>query len=154
MAITPNVDFVSGAILTAAQQNNFPRGVVSFTTQTVTDSTVTAEEIQITSAAFTAVANRNYKITYYEPTLLGSAAGQFSMRIRSGTTLAGTVLNLGYATEQLVGQATGGQVIAITTFTAGSTQVVATLASSAGTASANRGAGNYAFILIEDIGTA
>ena len=36
MAINPNTDFTAGAVLTAAQQNRFPRGVVALTFDTAT----------------------------------------------------------------------------------------------------------------------
>ena len=94
MAINPNTDFSSGAVLTAAQQNRFPRGVMAYNTATATDSSVTAEEVQITGSSFTAVANRYYRITYYEPNLISTASTGFGLRIRQ-TNLAGTVLNIG-----------------------------------------------------------
>lgn len=151
MAISPNVDFSAGAVLTSAQQNKFPRGVMAFNTATATDSTITSEEIQITGSSFTAVANRYYKITYFEPGMSGTnTAGNARIRL---TNLAGAVQQLqGFAIPS-----TGGGFVhmsAVTTLTAGSTNFVATLSSDSGTITATRAATRYAFLLVEDIGPA
>jgi len=50
MAINPNTDFSVSDVLTAAQQNRFPRGVVAYTTVTATDNNITTEETQITGS--------------------------------------------------------------------------------------------------------
>jgi hypothetical protein len=151
MPINPNTDFTAGAVLTNAQQNRFPRGVMAFNTATATDSTVTTEEVQITGSSFTAVANRYYKITYFEPGL-GTTNTSGNARIRL-TNLAGAV-------QQLQGfpvLSTGGGFVhmaAVTTLTAGTTNFVATLSSDSGTITASRSATRYAFLLVEDIGPA
>jgi hypothetical protein len=156
MAINPNTDFSSGAILTAAQQNRFPRGVMARNEVTTTDSTITTEEIQITGSSFTAVANRYYRITYYEPQIgLPATAGVFSIaRIRL-TNLAGTQLQLGIvqnapATSTNYSQPT----VWVGTLTAGSTVIVGSLACSSGTATATRSATAPAQLTVEDIGPA
>ena len=156
MAINPNTDFSSGAILTAAQQNRFPRGVMARNEVTTTDLTITAEEIQITGSSFTAVANRYYRITYYEPQIaLPATAGVFSIaRIRL-TNLAGTQLQQGIvqnapATAINYSQPT----IWVGTLTAGSTVIVGTLSCSSGTATATRSATIPAQLTVEDIGPA
>jgi hypothetical protein len=66
MAVNPNTDFTAGAILTAAQQNRFPRGVMGYAVSTG-DTALTTSEIDITgmSITFTAVANRLYKATFH-----------------------------------------------------------------------------------------
>ena len=64
MAINPNVDFVSGAILTAAQQNQFPRGIMAYSTISTVGLTTTLADIGL-SVTFTAVADRYYKYTFY-----------------------------------------------------------------------------------------
>jgi hypothetical protein len=65
MAVSPNTNFTSGQILTAQQQNNFPRGVMGYAISTANTS-VTATEADVTgmTATFTAVANRLYKATF------------------------------------------------------------------------------------------
>ena len=156
MAINPNTDFSSGAILTAAQQNRFPRGVMARNEVTTSDLTITTEEIQITGSSFTAVANRYYRITYYEPQIgLPATAGVFVIaRIRL-TNLAGTQLQLGIvqnapATAINYSQPT----VWVGTLTAGSTVIVGTLSCSSGTATATRSATIPAQLTVEDIGPA
>lgn len=154
MAISPNVDFTSGQILTATQQNQFPRGIVALGTKTATDSSITTEEIQVTSSSFTAVANRYYKITYAENEMSSNAAGYMQLTIRK-TNLAGTVLNNAYV--GMFGNTTqtqSGTVTAITTLTAGAQVVVGTLTCSAGTGKASAAAVQPVYIIVEDIGPA
>ena len=149
MAINPNTDFSSGAVLTAAQQNRFPRGVMAFNTATATDASITAEEVQITGSSFTAVAGRYYKVTYFEPNLIGGT-GYFAFRIRQ-TNLAGTTLNTSY---NVAGAGIDRQMtlIWVGTFSAGTVNVVATAGQSAGTGSLVRSSTVVAYLLVEDIG--
>ena len=152
MAVSPNTDFSTGAVLTASQQNNFPRGVMAYNQVTTNDTTITAtEEVQITSSAFTAVANRYYRITYYEPQLTHTGVSYIVARIRK-TNLAGTELERAIVSVPSALYAFS-NVVAITTFAAGSTVVVATLESTA-TATATRGATFPGYIVVEDIGPA
>ena len=150
----PNTAFSSGAVYTADQANRFPRGVMAYNTATATDATVTAEEVQITGSSFTAVASRNYRITYFEPSMSSNTANcVFTMRIRQ-TNLAGALQN-SCAVLNTVGSVffgTGGICQAVSTFSAGTVNVVATLSASAGTGQAGRGSTTYAFLLVEDIG--
>jgi len=153
MAINPNTDFSSGAILTAEQQNRFPRGIVALTVDTAT-ANFTTEAVDITSTAFTAVANRYYRITYYSPQLQVNAANGYSLiRLRKGTTTAGTQISQGFAANATSGGPTAGTVSAITTLTAGSQQVCATITST-NTSSTNTSATNIGYLLVEDIGPA
>jgi hypothetical protein len=55
----PNTDFSSGAVLTAAQQNRFPRGTMAVVTSQ--SNTLTAGILTGLTLSFTAVANRLYK---------------------------------------------------------------------------------------------
>lgn len=153
MPINPNTDFTAGAVLTAAQQNRFPRGVVAYAEVTASDTTVTAEEIQVTASTFTAVANRYYRITYFEPKLSSSLAGnQFTQRIRL-TNLSGTVLQTTYNEPNA---ANFRQCICsiVVTLTAGSTVIVGTAQMGGTTAQLVRSSTEKAFIVIEDIGPA
>jgi hypothetical protein len=77
MAINPNTNFTSGAILTAAQQNRFPRGVMGQVTRT-SNYTLTAVEtvIPTMSITFTAEAGRVY-VGHFKSLIVKSvAAGQ------------------------------------------------------------------------------
>jgi hypothetical protein len=156
MAINPNTDFSSGAVLTAAQQNRFPRGVMALATSSTSDTTITVEEIQLTTSSFTAVANRYYRITYYEPQIVTPATA--SAFVTSGirlTNLVGTRYQTGIiqnapATSVNFSMTT----VWVGTLTAGSTVIVATLTCSGGTASATRSAAALAQLTVEDIGPA
>jgi hypothetical protein len=152
MAISPNTDFTSGQILTAAQQNKFPRGVMAYTQVIVNDNSITStEEVQITSSAFTAVANRYYRITYYDPQLFNSSSTYFVARIRL-TNLAGAELQT-EITSVPANLYTWANCVTVQTFSAGSVVLVATLEST-GTGTASRNSSKPAFILVEDIGGA
>lgn len=148
MAINPNTDFSSGAVLTAAQQNRFPRGVMSYVQNTTTNSSVTTEATQITASTFTAVANRYYKITYFEPDCV-QGTGYFTFRIKNGGTTLQTFYQLsGTSVDR---HANG---VYVGTFSAGSVTITATAQQSAGTGTLGRGTTTIAFLLIEDIGPA
>jgi hypothetical protein len=153
MAITPNTTFTSGQILTAQQQNNFPRGIMALQTANTSDGFST-EEVDITSTSFTAVANRYYRITYYEPYLfaISGNTNEIQMRIRL-TNLTGAVLVQGASIGGAV-FGTSQTVSVVTTLTAGSIVVVGTLACSTVSATAGRAATQLAYILVEDIGGA
>jgi hypothetical protein len=66
MAINPNTDFSSGAILTAAQQNRFPRGIMGVSLRT-TNFAPTSTASDFGSITFTAVADRYYKYSLFVP---------------------------------------------------------------------------------------
>ena len=154
MAINPNTDFSAGAVLTASQQNRFPRGIVSYTTNTSTDSSITtSEEVQITGTAFTAVANRYYKITYFEPNLNHASDVNYTLRVRL-TNLAGALQGGTYAFLRAGSYSSTGILVVYATFTAGSTTLVATLQSGSGTGAATRSADFRAFLSVEDVGPA
>ena len=156
MAINPNTDFSSGAVLTAAQQNRFPRGIMAYNSAVATDSTVTAEEIMITGSSFTAVANRYYRVTYQEPSLASAGANAvFTLRIRL-TNLAGAVQNEVRELNQSASTSipTSGMCQAVVTLTAGTQNFVATLQCSSGTGQAQRSGTIIGFLLVEDIGPA
>jgi hypothetical protein len=151
MAINPNTDFTSGAVFTADQANRFPRGIMAFASVTTSDTTITSEEVQVTSASFTAVANRYYKITYIEPDLYNSA-GYMIGRLRL-TNLAGTQLQ---RFDNTIGTGVDRYMIVnwVGTLSAGATVIVATQTSSSGTGQAVRSATSPAQLIVEDLGPA
>jgi hypothetical protein len=159
MAINPNTDFTAGQVLTAAEQNRFPRGIVAQASSTTSDTNITSTEtVQLTSTTFTAVANRYYKITYYEPQALPSAGvpNYIYIQIRK-TNTAGTLYARGMNTAETNTNPAVGDSITVTTiqtFTAGSTVIVATALVNGGTGSCIRQTGQPALLLVEDIGPA
>jgi len=157
MAINPNTDFTSGAVLTAAQQNRFPRGIMALATSTTTDASVTTEEVELGAISFTAVASRYYKITYFEPDIgiSGAGANPLQMRIRNGTTTAGTLLQQAFQWVASSSVDTAGICVWFGTFSAGTQNIVATAQQSgAVTFVLNRGTGKAAWLVVEDIGPA
>jgi hypothetical protein len=157
MAINPNTDFSSGAVLTAAQQNRFPRGIMALATSTTSDTSVTSEEVELGAISFTAVASRYYKISYIEPDIgiTGAGAAAIVMRLRNGTTTAGTLLQVAYQWVPSSSVDTAGQVVWFGTFSAGTQNVVATAQNASGvTFQLNRGTGKAAWLVVEDIGPA
>ena len=153
MAINPNTDFVAGAILTAAQQNRFPRGIMTVADNTTTSGTITAEAIQVTAPAFTAVANRYYLIEYVEQDLYRAAGSAIQLRIRL-TNLAGAVQTF---SQDISGTANINNAMStsrVMTFAAGSVVLVGTLQCGGSGTIATRGAAQPAYILVTDLGPA
>jgi hypothetical protein len=157
MAISPNVDFVAGAILTASQQNQFPRGIVAYTQSTSSSASITAETVTLTSTSFTAVANRYYKVTYFEPVLQasGTPPGYISARIRL-TNISGTIFQFADM-EPVVSSSSDGQMMSmmtVVTLTAGATTICGTLQANSNSVVAFGNANARRFIMVEDIGPA
>jgi hypothetical protein len=156
MAIAPNTTFVSGAILTAAQQNAFGFGIVALASLNTATTVTTTEAIQLTSTTFTAIANRYYKITYIENTLsfTGTLPGFVTQRIRI-TGLAGTIYQSAYI-EPLAINSDGqnATISVVTTLPAGSTVIVGTSQASTNTFVLYGATGFTRQIVVEDIGPA
>ena len=158
MATTPNTTFVAGAILTAAQQNNFPRGAMTAPVKLTTAQTGITAEALVTSASitFTALASRLYKFTWYEPDLdsSGNVSTLFTGRVRL-TNLAGTILQ--EAKLAFAGPATLNDSFAylegIYTPAAGAVTLVCT-AQSSNSLSFQRSATKPGYFIVEDIGAA
>ena len=155
MAISPNTTFVSGAILTAAQQNAFGFSTVGLTTSTTLLQAGVTTPVDITgmSVTFTAIANRNYKISAYMYAIASVTNACAALEIKQGaTTLQTAITNLGVAT---IGATIN--TFVIKTFTAGSTTVKLTgalAAGSTGSITFNGGATLPVYILVEDVGPA
>ena len=150
--MTVNTVFTSGNTFTAAQANNFPRGLMATpATSTTTDSTITAEEVMLTYT-FTQETNRNYLLRYFEPVLVGSSGATLTARIRL-TNLTGTVINT-FKSTLAVATNTTAFVEAIYTGTAnGSVTFVATLQASTGTGTATRSSTQFPNLYALDVGT-
>jgi hypothetical protein len=145
----PNTDFTAGAVLTAAQQNRFPRGVMAVVKATANQA-LGAEAVTITAPSFTAVASRLYRITYFEPRVACAGSNNTtSCRVRL-TNAAGTIL--GGAQFFNGGSAIDAPftVVAYQTFTAGPVVVVGTIAALGN--SAARTADLPALLIVEDMG--
>lgn len=157
MAINPNTTFVAGAIYTASQANRLPFGVCasssSTTTYVLTTSTVISTGM---TATFTAIANRLYRITYYEPQagITSALSGFTNLSIRQ-TNAAGTGLQSGILQNTAaVGSNGTVNLVHVGTFTAGSNTVVGCSSTSSvtGAPSLTRSATQVARLIVEDIG--
>lgn len=157
MAISPNVTFVSGAVYTAGQANRLPFGVCAFasssTNYTLTTSVVIATGM---TATFTAITDRLYKITYFEPFagLPSTVGGNTNLTIRLNTA-GGTALQSARATSPAASASINPfNLVYVGTFTAGSVTVVGCAAVSAttGTPVLGRSGVTLATFLVEDIG--
>ena len=159
MAINPNTDFTSGAVLTADQQNRFPRGVMALATSTTSYTLTTTETIATgMTVTFTPVLNRYYRITYYEPQAqTASFASNTQLTIRQ-TNATGTVLqNTVFTNETNATDQSGMTVIRTLTFaSAVSTVIVGTakVSLTTGTPQLIRDSTRQAQLLVEDIGPA
>lgn len=74
MPVNPNTAFTAGAVLTAAQQNRFPRGVMGEASRT-TIMTLTGSYQTVLSFSFAASAGRLYKLTFLCMNAMSAATG-------------------------------------------------------------------------------
>ena len=158
MAITPNDDFTAGQVLTSTECNNFPRGVMARSASTSSYTLTTTETIATgMTVTFTAVADRYYRITYFEPQAqTGSTLSSTTATIRR-TNASGSIQNSTVFQNETAAQDQQGMIcIAVTTFTAGSVTLVgcAKCTTTTGTPQMVRSANSTAILLVEDIGTA
>ena len=156
MAISPNNTFTSGQVLTAQECNNFPFGIVGQGSIDSNSAVGTTEAVQVTASTFTAIANRYYKITYFEPiaTPAAGAGNYITLKIRL-TNAAGTIYQQGQ--YQATGATAGSQplnLVTIQTFAAGSVVSVGTAVVNSGAGACYRGADTTGRIIVEDIGPA
>jgi len=160
MAIAPNTTFVIGQVLTAAQANAFPFGNVALASS-ATSYTMTTAAVQTTgmTVSWTAIANRNYKVTYYEPqvTTPSTLSGFTTIRLYENSVATGPQLQQGFVQNSAAVSLSGSLTLTyVGTFSAGTRTVIgAGLASSVtGTPIAGRSALSKAFLLVEDLGPA
>jgi hypothetical protein len=154
MAINPNTTFTSST-LASSQMNRLPFGVVALATSTTGSQGGVTTVVDITgmSVTFTAIANRNYKISYHiyaVPTVTNAC---FTVNLQQGATIKQiSIANGGVAT---VGSTLNG--LFVGTFSAGSVTLKLTGALTAGST------GSFTFapagvlpytLLVEDIGPA
>lgn len=152
MAISPNTTFTSGQILTAAQMNALPWGIVALGNLTGNTTFTTTEVVLVTSSSFTAVANRNYRITYQIPYVIGqSSEVECNVRLTNatGTRISGSNM----ITSASIG-GTSFTTVVVTTLTAGTTVIVGTGISYAGVSTLQASATKPAQIIVEDVGPA
>lgn len=159
MAISPNTDFTTGQILTATNANQWPRGIVARAVSTTSDTNITStESVQLTASSFTAVANRYYKITYFEPQALPAAGipNYIYLKIRLTNTSGTCYATGGNTADTNTTPAVGASITIITTqtFSAGTVTIVGTAVVNGGTGTCARSSTQPATLIVEDIGPA
>lgn len=145
MAITPNTNFSSGQILTAQQQNNFPRGIIAVTTST--SNALTGTTLTGLSTTFTAVAGRNYRISVVVATSQPVAGNRLIVTFTGGSTRAIDFTTGAASFNNLFGSS-------VQTYSAGSTTIDVTWSQVAGVSTPFAAVGTPHQLVIEDIGTA
>jgi hypothetical protein len=149
MAIAPNTTFVSGAVLTAAQMNALPFGIVGLATVSSTYAP-TSVASDFASVTFTAIANRYYKYSLFVPGADSDASRLLTINLVNSSNVA---VNSGSQTIRGPGLL---DIIAFTTVrteTAGSLTRKIRMSTSAGNASMCS-ATSIGYFLVEDIGPA
>jgi hypothetical protein len=152
MAINPNTNFTAGAILTADQQNRFPRGIVALSLITASANILNAEST-FTSVSFTAVANRYYKISWVSGLIINVNGSVNNFYLRE-TTATGTVIQQG---QQFLSANEGHlfSMSVVKTFSAGAQSVFARFDQNAGSATVmTSGATRPSYLMVEDVGPA
>jgi len=153
MAIAPNTTFVAGNVYTAAQANAYGFGIVALGTSTTSSGAVSVETLSVTSNSFTAIANRYYKISYFEPALLFNAGSvlYIDLNIRI-TNIAGAIQQAASVKISSADRGSGISTV-IKTLSAGATVMVGTFTpAGGGTATAFHSAATPAYIVVEDLG--
>jgi hypothetical protein len=154
MAINPNTTFVAGAILTADQQNRFPRGVVASVVRTTAIPAITGATADLTgmTVTFTADATRLYKASWLVTGgKVNAATDQTFLYFTTGANVS-----LG---NIIITTPTGNYFINLCgsilfSGVSGSVTYKLRVSPSAGTFTAVAGAGEPCILVIEDIGPA
>jgi hypothetical protein len=154
-----NTTFTSGQILTAAEMNNLPWGVISSTYDTAAtiNNSSTAVQSFFTGPAFTPVAGRKYRVSWSIGALFKSTnLGNITLEIRKDST-TGTIIDASYFSGvDLDVILPFSKSTLLTSTEMGTTSFVPTVcvtANTAGVAAANTG-GFPGSMIFEDIGAA
>lgn len=141
----PNTDFASGAILLAAQQNRFPRGVMAVTTST--SNTIAFGFLAGLTTTFTAVANRLYKISLHIVTSSATPTSRVIVSFTGSATrpIDYTVPNNNFNNLEGFG---------VQTYAAGVTNINVSWSLISGSIAPSAAAGNPHQLVIEDLGPA
>ena len=152
MAITPNTTFTAGNVLTAAQMNRLPWGIMGYASVTANQSGITtAVDVTGLTVTFTANSTRYYKTTVYTfSAQQNTAAGYGEIRITDGSN----VQKQSGVIYQLAGVQALMCISVVETGLSGSTIRKARALTTAGTLLLAASATSPMFIVVEDIGQA
>jgi len=152
-AVTPAAFPTSGTILTAAEYNKLPRGVVYYNLVTANQNGIStvADITSMTAATWTATSTRTYRTTVYLPYVQQkTSAGTVVARITDASNVDKQQWNGTMATSDFF--AVVMQVIE--TGLSGSITRKARIATSAGTIDITQSSTAPGFIMVEDVGAA
>lgn len=150
-AVTPAAFPAAGAILTAAEYNKLPRGVVYYNLVTANQTGISSvvDLTNMTAATWTAVSGRAYRITVYLPEVQQlTSAGTSVFRI---TDSSGNLKQFADHTSA-ANEFYNVNMQVIETGLSGSTTRKARASTDAGTLSLFMAATSPGFIMVEDIG--
>ena len=102
MAINPNTTFTAGQILTADQQNRFPRGVIAFNQAPSANVTITTADTTFCTVTFTLATTRLVQFVGNFP-LIDNPSGTQIINVelfQSSTRVANTQLSVGTSLTQ------------------------------------------------------
>ena len=152
MAINPNTTFTAGAILTAAQMNRLPWGVMGVASATANQTGIsTVTDITGLSVTFTANSSRMYKTTVFLPYAEQQTAASYPAIYITDSANAIKQQNLAY---HVVGYGEAKVVIIYESGLSGSTVRKARATTSAGSLTIVASATSPTLIMVEDIGAA
>ena len=153
--------FTSGQVLTAAEMNDLPGGIITYAVDTSGSGSLTAtgEDTVLVSGSFTPVAGRKYKISYnigmVEKT---NSNGNIYLTLRLGNSSAGTLLDKYWSSSFLnvFNQERGrGKFGVFTTAELGTSATTVCMGVYVNNNGADWASGtdSQSFLLVEDIGT-
>jgi hypothetical protein len=91
VAITPNTTFTAGNVLTAAQMNRLPWGIMATASKTSNQTGIsTVTDITSLTVTFTAVSTRYYRTTIWSLVRQNTAAGTSVIQITDGSNVQKT----------------------------------------------------------------
>ena len=150
-----NTTFTSGAILTAAQMNNLPFGMVGKVSVASDQTGISTSFVDMTgiTVTFTAIANRQYKFTY-QGTYFSSTAGNLpAIQFLDGASVISQPLQLFTAETSAYSTIISGFVLS--TLTAGSHTIKCQIKTFQGGGTGNlQNSNSPGILLIEDLGIA
>ena len=149
MAINPNTNFTAGQVLTADQQNRFPRGVMGISTRT-TNKTFTALEDSGLTVTWTAESTRLYKISF----AAGITSSGIGLVFSFITNSANVSIKEALTTIPSAGYVAHLSPFVTVTGLSGSVTYKVRVQNQTGTGTLNASATDIATMLVEDIGPA
>ena len=151
--MTINTTFSVGAVLTAAQQNNFGRGIAADIKKSETTDTYTTTEKAMLAITFSQVSGRNYLITFIEPNLLGTADTTATYRFREGAGVGGGIYNTFRAEISIATNTTATFQYVLAATTSSTLTITVGAVAGTGTITATRSSSQIANMFVTDLGT-